>query len=590
MIGALSRPEAAGVGMAALPGKNTGRLRSSLPLLAACALAMGALLLAAISAAYAPLHSFGLVNAGPFWGIPGAWVGVGALAALALLVENRAVRTLSALLFGAGTMGLLGYVEPFGVFHDSWRNVGLGQMMLSPELSGAAFSDPYVSGSPGAFIVLGLLRAAFPDTASMLRVYPLLSALVYSAAIYTMALAYGDAHFSGFANGLRNAPYRMRFPLLAVVAFLSVAAIFSVRINPAPQSVAFAMLPFFLAAILRGKQGARYRLLALGLFGAIVLTHAITALMAAVICGAYFLSDLPLRARARPVVRLNTVAVYGCLFLTWLIYVGVWVVRAGSGFVERMLSILDSGQRATVSAGGDYAIWDFIWVHRVAMGGAALLILGGLIVAWKADRATGMRLLAWFGVSAAWTPLMFLGEFADRGPLFASLPASIAIAFLLNMRCMSRPMRGRSNKVKSVKTLVWITMLLTAVTGFATSYSNHVGEVITAPELQAFQAIAARVPDGKIAYGYVPPLTGDDLPVYLSDRVRAYALGAADFSYDRLLRQSGVIAVSEGMRQATRLRGGRQSAAYERFLGQLNDASRYELVYSNDFVRAYRAR
>ncbi len=525
------------------------------------------------------------MSGGPFWALPLAWLGVAVLAALVLTVQSRWVRALSILLFGVATMGLLGYLEPFGVFHNSWRNVGLGQLALFSQHAQAAYSDPYVSGSPGGFILLGAVRLAFPDTASMLQLFPLLCLLVYCAGIYALALAFADAHLSEHAlsHTRGNAHYRVRFGQFAVFAFLAVASIFSVRINPAPQTVAFGMLPFFLVAILRSKESTRYRIVALALFGLIVLTHPITSLMAAAICGAFFISDLRLGERARPVVTPNTVALYICLFLGWLIYIGTWVLQSGSGFIGRMLSVLNSDQRATVAAEGSYIAWDFLWTHRVAMLCAGLLIAGGLIAIWRTNRAMGMRLVAWFAISTAWLPLMYFGEFADRGPLFASLPAALSVAFLLNMR-------GKNIKMKITKMLVIIAMLVTATTSFATSYSNHVGEVITASELEAFHAIAKLVPDEKIAYAYVPPFTGDDVEIYTSDRVRAYVLGVADFSFDRILRQRGIIAVSIGMHEAAAMRGRTHLAAYTSFLAELDNTSKYELVYSNNYVRAYRAR
>lgn len=550
-----------------------------------CAIALGAGATALFAVQGAPVQEPGVMSGGPFWELPLAWSGVAVLAALALVARNRRVRGLSIFSFGIATMGLLGYLEPFGVFHDSWRNVGLGQLALSSQHAQVVYSDPYVSGSPGGFVLLGAVRLAFPDTASMLQLYPLLCLLVYCAGIYALALAFADTHLSEQerSHTRANAHYRVRFGQLAVFAFLAVASIFSVRINPAPQTVAFGMLPFFLAALLRSKESIRYRILALALFGLIVLTHPITSLMAAAICGAFFLSDLRLGERARPVVTPNTVALYSCLFVGWLVYIGTWVLESGSGFISRMLSVLNSDQRASVTAEGSYVAWDFLWTHRVAMLGAGLLIAVGLIVIWRTNRAMGMRLAAWFAISAAWLPLMYFGEFADRGPLFASLPAAISIAFLLNRR-------GKKRSTKVTGVLVGIAMLVTATTGFATSYSNHVGEVITASELEAFHALAGLVPDGKIVYAYVPPFTGDDVEIYMSDRVRAYVLGAADFSYDRILRQSGIIAVSKGMHEAATMRGRTQLAAYTAFLGELDDTSKYELVYSNEFVRAYRAR
>ena len=543
----------------------------------ACVAALGAALLTGVSVvdgAGAPTSWHG----GPFWALPLAWLGTAILAGLALLVENRVARTLATLLFGATAIGLLGIIEPYGVFHDSWRNIGLGQLALSPDHAGQAYGNPYVGASPGGFLVLGLLRALVPDTASMLRLYPLFIMAVYFVGVYLLCTAFYDAHLES-----SEPQRRTRFGLLGAFSFLAIASIFSVRINPAPQTVAFALLPFVLAAVLRSKENWRYRLLGLGLFWALVLTHPITSVMAAAICGAFLFAGFCIRGQVKQVISLNTVVTYSSLFLAWLIYIGVWVLEEGGEFVTRMLSVLNSDQHASIAAGGGAALWDFIWTHRVAMGLAGMLMLAGLAVSWKANRAAGLRLFAWLGISSAWVPLMFLGEFADRGPLFASLPAAIAIAFLLDTR-------AGDTRARVARGAVAAAVVVMAVTAFGTSYTNHVGEVITPAEVQAFSAIAKAYPQDKIAYGYVPPFTGEDLPVYTTDRIRAYALGAADFSYDRLLRQSGVIAVSTGMREAVTLRGPRALAAYEEFLRQLQDESRYRLVYANDYVRAYRAR
>lgn len=569
-------------------GAASGRVRFTRPALgtfawSALALLACVLALATVSVTDAGLQDQAVVHGGPFWGLYPAWLAVGLLVSVVLFAGNGKVRALALLAVGVVVMGLLGVLEPYGVFHDSWRNLGLGQLALQPAHAAAAYSDAYLSSSPLGFLLLGVLRFVFPNTPLMLQLYPLLSMVAYTVGVYAMALALADTHLASFVQDRDRAQYRVRFAQYAALAFLASASIFSVRINPAPQSLAFAILPFFLAAVLRGKQSRGYRLTALALFSLLILTHPVTALMSALLCAAFFVADLPFRRGSKPVISLNSVALYGSLFVAWLIYVGVWVLKSSNDFLRRVFSALDSGQAATVTASGSAVPMDFIWTHRIAMFGIALLVLGGLIVAWKVERAASMRLLAWFGVSAAWLPFMFFGEFADRGPLFASLPAAIAVAFLLNMR-------GTGRKARLTSGLASVAMLATAVTAFATSYSNHIGEVIAPAEVEGFHAIVAAQPEGKIVYGYVPPFAGEDLPIYTSGRIRAYALGAADADYSRLLRQNGVIVVSTAMDRAAASRGPEQQGAYKAFLAQLSDARQYELIYSNSFVRAYLGR
>ncbi len=92
------------------------------------------------------------------------------------------------------------------------------------------------------------------------------------------------------------------------------------------------------------------------------------------------------------------------------------------------------------------------------------------------------------------------------------------------------------------------------------------------------------------SYGYMAPLSGSDLNLYATDQLTALTVGAADFSYDKLLKAHGVIVVSENMRQAAQLRGTTSLAEYNAFAQRLQDASHYNLLYTNGFVSAYHAR
>ncbi len=174
-------------------------------------LALGAFILAGWAVASSPPASNGSLTGGPLWGIYPAWAGATVLAALALLVENRVVRLMSVLMFGVVVMGLLGFLEPYGVFHDSWRNIGLGQLSLDPRYSAQALNNSYVAGSPFGFVLLGVIRLVMPDTATMLRLYPLLTVMVYCLGIYQMALAFVDTHFPTYAKGPATSPHRVRF-------------------------------------------------------------------------------------------------------------------------------------------------------------------------------------------------------------------------------------------------------------------------------------------------------------------------------------------------------------------------------------------
>jgi hypothetical protein len=472
-------------------------------------------------------------------------------------------------------MGTLGFLEPLGVFHDSWRNVGLGQLAVSPTQAEAARQIPYVGSSPVSFLFLGLLRSAFSDTPGLLRVYPILSLLIYCTGLYALAAAFVSAHQGQLPVN------HARFSQLSVFAFLAMAPLFWVRINPAPQSLAFALMPFCLAAVMNGATSVRFRMVALVAFGVIIAMHPITAVMIVSIGSVWALLDrLGQRrpASSPPFVAANTMMFYGCLFLTWLIYVGVWIIVTGGSFAERMLNILDSGQRATVTATVTEGLKAFIWIHRAALGGGALLVMVGLLMSLSANRAAGARLLAWFATTAAWLPFFLFGEFADRGPLFASLPAALAVGLVLST---DHPFKAR--------VLVRMFMLLTAFTSYITAYSNHIGEVITETEITAFNTIIEHSVDRIIVYGYMPPLTNEDVMVYSGNRLRTHAVGAADFSYERLLSQRSIIVISDQMREAAALRGPQALAALERFEAQLLEDEHYQLIFDNGSVRVFRA-
>jgi len=520
-----------------------------------------------------PLLQLGANGGGPFWHLPAAaWVGVSLIAALCIFVESHFVRLVATAMFGLVTMGALGLVEPLGVFHDSWQNVGIGGLAVSAQAE-AASKVPYLASSPGAFLLFGALGGAFVDTPAFLRIYPSISVLLYCAGAYMLATAFADSHKGGLGID------RVRFGLMSAFAFLLLGPLFYVRINPAPQSVAFALMPFCLAAVLRGSNNVRFRIIGLFAFAAIVVIHPITALMTTTVCIAWLAVDWLVRRKSEPVMAGNSVTLYICLFVSWMVYVGIWVISTGGAFFTRILAVLNSGQQAKVTASSAEGLQQFIWVHRIGLAGGALLVLGGLVMLILANRAAGTRMAAWFAISAAWLPLLFFGEFGDRGPLFALVPASLAAGYLLT-----------TPKKHAVAWALGVLVLATAATNYVTAYPNHAGEVIMQSEVAAFKVIAGQSSGHKISYGYAPPLTGDDLKAYANDQLRIYAIGAADFSYDRLTKTRNVIVISTQMREAAKLRGPRAEQALQQFEQKLLEDEKYDLIYDDGEVRAFRAR
>lgn len=542
--------------------------------IAALSVAMAIFVIGIISSS--PILAPKALIGGPFWQLPiSAWVGIALIAAAALALDSDRHRVIAVAAFGLTTMGALGYLEPLGIFHDSWRNVGLGRLALSPEYVDAMRQVSYVESSPISFLYMGLLQSAFPDLPSFLRVYPILCVLIYCTGIYTLAIAFADVH------GDRLGIERSRFGLLSVFAFLTMAPLFAVRINPAPQSLAFALMPFCLAAILASASNARFRIIALVMFSVLILTHAITAAMIVSIAAAWLLVDSrPWRsASSRPLMQSNSVVLYACLFLSWLIYVGLWVITPGSSFVSRLLDILNNGQHASVTAVPSAALETFIWLRRGALAGSALLILAGLVMLAKASRLAALRIVVWFGAAGMWAPFLLLGDFSDRGPLFASLPAVLAVGYALS-----------ASKNIHLRRALLLAAFVTATLSSITAYNNHIGEIVIQPEIDAFSVIEQQSRDQRLSYGYVPPLAGDQLLVYSSDRIHAYTLTAVDNSLDRLLSFGTTIIISDQMRAAAAVRGPQALTLLEQFEARLLNDPRFELVYDSGTVRAFRAR
>lgn len=511
---------------------------------------------------------------GPFWALPPlAWLGVGALAGLVLWTETGMAQWTAVIMFALTTMGGLGVLEPWGVFHDSWQNVGLGQLVVTPQYVAEVRQLPYVASSPVSFVVYGLLRILFPSTPHFLQWYPTICVLLYATGVYTVATTFAEV----YGEHLR----RERFGRLAVFAFFALAPLFLVRVNPAPQSLAFVLMPFCLAAVLQSTVSVKARLMAITTFGLLVFTHPITAVMTLAVGTVWMLADWVLwrRYAFTPIIRPNTLGLYACLFGAWLAFVGLWIVKAGRSFGTRMLNLLNADQQATITATMSAETYDFIWVHRGALLGGALLVLIGLVWTLYRSRAAGLHLLAWSGTAVVWLPWMFLGEFGDRGPLFAALPSTLAVGFTLYTaqgRWARWPIGGL--------------MLVTTLATYTTAYANHVGEIISEAEVQAFAAIAEANPDRIIAYAYVPPLSGAQLTAYSRQRIRAYATTAADFSYERLAKANYVIVISDQMRAAARQRGPKAVQSLAKFEAQLRQQPQQELIFDNGKVQAFRAR
>ncbi len=545
---------------------------------AALVVAMSALALSP-STTPTPLGQFEPVGVGPFWSLSiWNWFAVGLLVSLCLIVESQAGRVAAIASFGIATIASLGYLEPLGVFHDSWQNVGLGQLATSTAARevDAARQIPYVHSSPGSFLLLGILRSTLPNTPSLLRIYPIFALVLYCSGVYLLAGAFAAAHSPRFRVD------HTRYRLLSVFAFLALAPLFWVRINPAPQSLAFALMPFCLASMLKGSAGIGHRILALAAFCTIVLTHSITSVMIIAIGTGWMLFDL-LRTHSRngkSVLAPNTVLLYGSVFLLWMIYIGVWILRSGGSFVQRMLETLNSGQQAHITAVSTSGLEAFIWMHRGALAGGAVLILVGFIMIMRVDRIAGARLAIWFSTAAVWFPLLLFGEFADRGPLFAALPASLTMGYVF----AAAPRRPFAWAMR-------VMMILTALTSYTTAYSNHTSEVISAAEVAAFDVIVRQSSDQPIAYGYAAPLEQQNLYIYGDpDRVREYAIGAADFSYERLIQLNGVVVISDQMRERATLAGPEALARLQEFEARMLAQPDYELIFDNGSVRAFRAR
>lgn len=523
-----------------------------------------------------PYIHTGIIRSGIFWNMPlWTWVSITLISIIVMLDTHVIVRITAIFSLGILIIGMMGILEPFGVFHDSWQNVGIGQLAIGMESLKEAWQVPYFSSSPGSFLLLGLLGNIFPDTQSFVRVFPVFCLLLYSSGIFILATLFAQTHFE------QGSYSTLLFPQYSILACLALSPNFLIRINPAPQSLAFALMPFCLAAIIYSFKNIRFRILALLIYVAIVFTHTITAIMILVITLIWWFIDYSFRHRRNflPLINSNSLIIYICIFFSWLIYLGYWTLRSGESFIKRIASVLSVGQHSVITANSINTDLFFIWTHRIALVGTVLLIIYGIWLMWSANRMAGFKVGIWLGVASALMPLIFFGEFADRGPLFASLPAALAIGFGLSY------FRSRLSKW-----LIRGLMVITILTTYITAYSNQIGEIITENEVSAFNEIAIQSSDLNIIYGYTPPFSDANVVVYSQDRIRTYALGAADFSYEKLTKQNGIIVISDQMHQATISRGSHYLAALELFQKQLQSGERYDLVFDNGKVKAFRVR
>jgi len=367
-------------------------------------------------------------------------------------------------MLGGFVFGALVIIEPLGGFHDSISNLYLAQGFLSGNLRSA--NVPYVFDFPGAYAFLGiLLSVSGLDVWTLSRIFPIVAFAVYAP--------------SFLALGTRFVPPRFgkTFPLYMAIAF---AGLFSLRINPAPVTIAALVLVNLAVTLTKPRANtAAMRALAIILILAITITHPLTPFL--ILPLVFFFGDSQdWRRIGRGGVGLAVTS--AALFVAWIAFLGGYTFETG----VRLLATALSGESPESTGGfvivGPAAQTTFTWINRtyLVLAAVTIAILLLMLIRTEWRRRTMVFLLISAPLSLVFYSIGFLTRFLSIESIVFALLLGYGFSIAIGGRgspsqtANSLPMQPQVLRKKRAIALLTATLIIaTSVLGLVVAYPQQ---------------------------------------------------------------------------------------------------------------------
>lgn len=377
-------------------------------------------------------------------------------------------------MLGLMTFGTLALILQLGTHHDSVPNLNAAIGYIENAFIDVG-SDPRNS-FPLVYILWGIL-IEFCDISleSLLKYHAILITVLY--------IASGLLLSKWFFPKQRASEYSTYF-LIFIFTF---GSRFTIRLNPAPQTLGIILTIFILALIF--KPGVKYRVMQILLFTSLCLSHAISSYYLICLLLAILITQLIIYLKTKNRIfiqhlhyKIKTLALMIVIFLSWFLYVSVFTSNAALSIARQISEILFQNSSDTVVSAlpnlyqsGNLPMEYFITNRFGWFVLVFITILGTFTIALtikKREYTIGLTIssmvstiLILFYLSSIRTNY---GLLLDRAFLFMVIPAGLAFVYL----CGELKSRIRSEK-KVIRNICVVIFLIIGVMALFTVSLSH---------------------------------------------------------------------------------------------------------------------
>lgn len=185
------------------------------------------------------------------------------------IFKERICYLLLGLSFGILSIGSLSLLFPHSTLADSWHNTAFSEELI---LDGS-FASTYVMTYPLFYIINGIILVGSGLSPEFLiQIYPLICLIIYLIGTYLLIKNFLKVFFPKTTNSQQNKAWLASFYFFCVFG-----SKLGLRINPAPQTLGYIFLVFFLAFFFKqlGENNNKNRILPIILLSLILFTHLI---------------------------------------------------------------------------------------------------------------------------------------------------------------------------------------------------------------------------------------------------------------------------------------------------------------------------
>lgn len=443
-----------------------------------------------ISVAGVRIYEFQPYDFGPFQYMPFFfWPFFIIVCFINIIKTKKHTKILSMLILGLMTIGTLSIIEPYGRMHDSWQNVATSKIIYSTGTLN--FGHDYVQSYPLHYLIFGtLLEITSMSVRDIVRFTPIFMVFAYLSGLILIIKSFSPL-FRLNSKEILNIT-SISFLFLSIFGL----SLLGLRINPAPQSIAFILFFYFIFTFLKNE--IKWRILSLLLFFSIISTHFITPIVMiysffCFIVGYIILNKNDVENNNHYISRF---ALPFVAFSSWSVFISILFFRYSINFAEQLFYLENKYNLETVggSIPGNEQI---LIIRQITMVIVGFLLIYCFYILMRNRRDIGIP-LGLFGLALTPGLIFYIlqSEFSSRVLEFSVLSISLIFGF------------GVYETLKSKKYFTCfaiVLILIASLTSVFTTNNGDIYESISANEIASSNFITKYADTNKFIYPFRLP-------------------------------------------------------------------------------------